>query len=389
MKKKSLLALLALTILTATACGDRIGHSASLSDASSAEEKSISASAKDSAFNSSDAATSASTDDIDSQSSDESTSASSGGTPSAPQEGIIPGNAALPSAVDTQILYEDDESMINNYSLIAVNPGAPFVDFAGNAAANVALNTVGARALINWMLSADVKEMTANFGYDQYSEYLFYLTENGPFSDAAIPAATDETRTIRLSTTTSVNDSGLLAYLLPKFEQAFGYKVEVYAAGTGNTIANAKAGNADLILVHSRQQEEAFIEEGFAAVVDGQESARLTFMYNYFVLCGPSNDPAGVLHCETIQDAFQAIADGGYTFVSLGDGSGTHTKELSLWAEKLGITDHAESFKNYPWYVSTNAGMGTCLAMAEERKGYVLSDKAAYFTFRANGGVMD
>lgn len=292
-------------------------------------------------------------------------------------------------SVDLTILYEEDESMINNYSLLAVNPDAPFVDADGKEVTDVALNTAGADALINWMISDEAKELTKNFGFEDYGEYLFYLTEDGPSSTAEIPEATDETKTIRMSTTTSVNDSGLLNYLLPEFEEKYGYEVEVFSAGTGKAIANAQSGNADLILVHSKSQEEEFVNAGFARVLDGQETERLTYMYNYFVLCGPSADPAKAKDAATVKDAFAAIAEGEFPFVSCGDNSGTHTKELSLWPEDLGITAEAESVKDYSWYTSSNAGMGVCLTMAEETGAYILSDKATFLTFQANNGVME
>ncbi len=292
-------------------------------------------------------------------------------------------------AVDLCILYEQDDSMINTYSLLAVNPEAPFVDADGNAVSDVALNIAGAEALINWMLSDEGKAAAGNYGYEEYGEYLFYISEDGAASDAEIPAATEETKLIRLSTTTSVNDSGLLGYLLPIFEEAYGYEVEIYSAGTGKAIANAKMGNADLILVHSKSQETAFVEAGFSYVLEGQEAERLSFMYNFFVLCGPSADPAGVASCQSVKDAFKAIADGQFTFVSRGDASGTHTKEISLWPEELGITTESDSVAAYSWYNYSNAGMGVCLTMAEQLGGYILSDKATFLTFSANGGVIE
>ena len=291
--------------------------------------------------------------------------------------------------VDTMILKESDDNMINNYTLLAVNPEAPFVDADGNAVEDVELNTVGAAALINWLLSEEGETAAADYGFAEYGEYLFYLKDDRPVSTADIPEATDETKLIRLSTTTSVKDSGLLGFLLPIFEEKYGYEVEVYSAGTGKSIANAKMGNADLILVHAKKQEEAFVEDGFAYVLDGMESERMTYMYNFFVLCGPSADPAGVKDAEDVLAAFKAIADGKFTFVSRGDGSGTHTKELSLWPEELGITAEAESFKDYTdWYVSANGGMGACLVMAEQMGAYILTDKATFLTFLANDGVM-
>ncbi len=294
------------------------------------------------------------------------------------------------AALNTVILKEADDSMINNYTLLAVNPDAPFVDADGNAVADVKLNTIGADALINWMLSEEGQAAAAEYGVEEFGDHLFYLKDERPVSTAEIPKATEETKLVRLSTTTSVNDSGLLGYLLPMFEDKYGYEVEVYSAGTGKAIANAEMGNADVILVHAKAKEEAFAEKGFARVIDGMDAARLTYMYNYFVLCGPADDPAGVKDAENVLAAFQSIADGKYKFISRGDGSGTHTKELSLWPEALGITEEAESFADYTdWYISANAGMGTCLVMAEEMGGYILTDKATYLTFVANGGIME
>ena len=296
------------------------------------------------------------------------------------------------SEIGLTILIEEDDSMINTYSLLAVNPAAPWADADGNAVdpSTVTINTVGADALINWLLSDDGLNAASQYGFDDYGEYLFYIKDDAPKSTAEIPAATDETKVIRLSTTTSVNDSGLLGYLLPVFEQKYGYTVEVTSAGTGKAIANAKMGNADLLLVHAKAQEEAFIEEGFARVIDGQAAERLAYMYNYFVLCGPKSDPANVKAAADVKEAFKAIADGKFLFVSRGDKSGTHTKELSLWPEDLGITEEAASFEAYQdWYISANAGMGVCLSMANEQSAYILSDKATFLTFKANGGILE
>ena len=299
-----------------------------------------------------------------------------------------PTEAAL--VVDTCILKEADDKMLNTYTLLAVNPDAPFTDADGNPVSDVAVNTAGADALIHWLLTREALDMAGDYGVAEYGEHLFYVKDDAPVYTGDIAPATEETKVIRLSTTTSVNDSGLLGYLLPVFESTYGYTVEVQSAGTGKAINAAKFGNADLILVHSKSQEEAFVEEGFARIVDGFTSERISFIYNYFVLCGPSADPAGVKDSASVLDAFAAIADGKYTFVSRGDASGTHTKELSLWPESLGITKEAESFANYTdWYVSANAGMGACLVMAEEMGAYILTDKATFLTFVANDGVME
>ena len=291
--------------------------------------------------------------------------------------------------VDTMILMEADSDMLNTYSIIAVNAEAPFVDADGNAVSDVAVNTAGADAFYQWLVSQEALDIAGAYGVEEYGSNLFYVKEDAPVYTGEIAAATEETKVIRLSTTTSVNDSGLLGKLIPEFEAKYGYTVEVYSAGTGKSINNAKMGNADLILVHSKKQEEAFIADGFARVVDGFEAERTSFIYNYYVLCGPSADPAGVKAAASVKDAFAAIAEGKYTFISRGDGSGTHTKELALWPAELAITAEADSFVDYTeWYVSANTGMGACLVMAEEMEAYILTDKATFLTFVANDGVM-
>ena len=294
-----------------------------------------------------------------------------------------------PASVNTSILMEADDNMINTYTMIAVNPKAPFVDENGKAVDGVSINTSGAAALIEWMLSDEALNLAANYGVAEYGDHLFYVKDDAPKYTGEIAKATADTATIRLSTTTSVYDSGLLGALLPTFEKEYGYTVEVQSAGTGKAIAAAKYGNADLILVHAKSQEDDFVKAGYAYKLNGFDSERLSFLYNYFVLCGPTDDPAGVSKCASVLDAFAAIANGKYKFISRGDGSGTQTKELTLWPKDLGITQDPKSFANYTdWYISANAGMGACLVMAEQMHAYILTDKATYLTFAANGGVM-
>lgn len=309
--------------------------------------------------------------------------------PAAPAEEAAAAEAPA-QAVNTVILKEADDSMINTYTLIAVNPDAPFADADGNAASGVALNTAGADALIEWFLSEEGINAAAAYGQEEYGDSLFYVLDGHTEYAGEIAPATEETKLIRLSTTTSVNDSGLLGAILPVFESEYGYTVEIQSAGTGKAIAAAENGNADLILVHAKAKEQDFVDKGFGRKVADFDAERQSFLYNYFVLCGPAEDSAGVRDAADVKAAFAAIADGKYTFISRGDGSGTHTKELSLWPEELGITEDAESFKDYTdWYTSANAGMGVCLVMAEEMHGYILSDKATFLTFQKNNGIMD
>lgn len=180
--------------------------------------------------------------------------------------------------------------------------------------------------------------------------------------------ATPENPTIRISTTTSVNDSGLLPAILPVFEQKTGYKVEVQSAGTGAAIQKAKDGNADLILVHSKASEEEFVNEGYGV-------ERIPFMYNYFVVVGPKDDPAGIKDSENAAAAFAKIKAAESKFISRGDESGTHKAELKIWG------DTAPDAATDKWYISAGQGMGACLTMANEQNAYCLTDKA---TFLAN-----
>ena len=287
--------------------------------------------------------------------------------------------------LNLEILKEEDEAMKNNYSVIAVKKDAKWKDADGNPVKDVKINEAGADAFVNWILGEEGLKAIAEYGKEEYGVNLFTVPEDGAKADKEIAKATEETKTIRLSTTTSVNDSGLLGAILPIFEKEYGYKVEIFSAGTGKAIKNAQAGNADVILVHSKAKEEEFINAGYARTLDGQKAPRLTFMYNYFVLVGPKADPAKVKDAETIQDAFQAIADTKAKFVSRGDGSGTHNAELKLWPEKVGITEEPESFKDYTdWYTSANQGMGKCIAMADEMGAYVFTDKATYLSAAKN-----
>ena len=181
---------------------------------------------------------------------------------------------------------------------------------------------------------------------------------------------TPENPVIRLSTTTSVNDSGLLPYLLPVFEGKTGYTVEVQSAGTGAAIQKAIDGNADLILVHAKASEEEFIEGGYGV-------ERLPFMYNFFVIVGPKDDPAGIADCEDAAAAFAKIRESESKFISRGDESGTHKAELKIWG------DNAPDAAADSWYISAGQGMGACLTMASEEQAYCLTDKATFLSMEA------
>lgn len=170
---------------------------------------------------------------------------------------------------------------------------------------------------------------------------------------------------VRISTTTSVNDTGLMPYVQLFFEKETGFKLEVTSAGTGAAIEKARKGDADLLLVHSKSQEEVFINEGF-------DEKRVPFMFNFFVIVGPRDDPAGVKSAKTAAEGFKKIADKGAKFITRGDKSGTNTAELNIW--KAAAIDPA----GQAWYLNIGAGMGQALTTASEQQAYTLSDKATF-----------
>jgi tungstate transport system substrate-binding protein len=176
--------------------------------------------------------------------------------------------------------------------------------------------------------------------------------------------------TLRLATTTSTADSGLLDFILPAFEKANNCKVDVVAVGSGQAIEIGRKGDADVLLVHSRKAEDQFVADGFA-------KERFDVMYNDFIIVGPQEDPARINGLGTGKDAFKAIMAAEAPFASRGDKSGTHTKELSVWAT-LSITPT----KEMKWYNSLGQGMGDTLLFANEQKAYTLTDRGTYLSMQ-------
>ena len=181
-----------------------------------------------------------------------------------------------------------------------------------------------------------------------------------------------EPEVLRLATTTSTEDSGLLEVILPDFEEEFNAQVDVVAVGTGQAIELGEAGDADVILVHARSREDAF-------VADGHGTARFDVMYNDFILVGPADDPAGIQGMELASDALNAIAETEATFASRGDDSGTHSKERSLW-EAAGLPSDIEA----DWYKSLGQGMGDTLRFANESGAYTITDRGTFLSQRDN-----
>lgn len=183
----------------------------------------------------------------------------------------------------------------------------------------------------------------------------------------ATPAST--TRTLRLATTTSTADSGLLDAILPDFERQHQANVEVIAVGTGQALKLGENGDADVVLVHAREREDEFVAQGFGI-------NRRDIMFNDFILVGPAADTAKISSAQDVVAAFKQIANTQATFASRGDNSGTFSKEQSLWMAA------AVNPKGRAWYKSLGQGMSETLIMANELGAYTLSDRATYLSMR-------
>ncbi|MBB6181587.1 extracellular solute-binding protein [Pseudorhizobium flavum] len=185
-----------------------------------------------------------------------------------------------------------------------------------------------------------------------------------------------ENQSILVASTTSTQDSGLFDHILPLFEKKTGITVKVVAQGTGQALDTARRGDADVVLVHAKAQEEKFVGEGFGV-------KRFDVMYNDFVLIGPSNDPAGISGMKDITAALVAIEAKQAAFVSRGDRSGTHAAELKLWEEAgIDIEDAKGS-----WYKDIGQGMGAALNAASSMSAYVLADRGTWLSFNNRGDL--
>lgn len=192
------------------------------------------------------------------------------------------------------------------------------------------------------------------------------------YPSPATVAAEDALTRIRLATTTSTDNSGLLEYLLPHFEELSGIKVDVIAVGTGKALKLAERGDVDIILVHAPAAEMAFVEAGWGV-------NRRAVMVNDFLLVGPPMDPANLKNAGSLADALQNLKQNQGIFVSRGDDSGTHKKERELWLL-------VDGQPQVPFYLETGQGMEATLRIAHEKEAYTLTDRG---TFLAVGGQLD
>lgn len=182
-----------------------------------------------------------------------------------------------------------------------------------------------------------------------------------------------ETR-LKMSTTTSTEDSGLLKVLLPPFEKANNVRVDVISVGTGKALKLGENGDVDVVLVHSRPAEDKFMADGYG--VD-----RRDVMYNDYIILGPKNDPAKIKETKSAVDALKKIAETKSLFVSRGDDSGTDKKEKAIW-KATGIVPQI------PWYIEAGQGMGTVLQMANEKNAYTIADRGTFIQFENKIGLI-
>ena len=186
----------------------------------------------------------------------------------------------------------------------------------------------------------------------------------------AFSESTPENKIIKLATTTSTENSGLLTYLLPEFEKDTGYKVHTIAVGTGKALQMGRDGDVDVLLVHALEAEKKFVAEGSG-------SERFGVMMNDFVVVGEKSDPAKIASSSSIKQAFRHIASSRSKFISRGDDSGTNKKELSVWkASKINP-------KGYRWYIEAGQGMGKVLQMAGEMDAYTLTDRGTWLAYKS------
>ncbi len=192
---------------------------------------------------------------------------------------------------------------------------------------------------------------------------------------AFTPPALSQEKSIVVASTTSTQDSGLFDHILPLFKAKTGIDVKVISQGTGQALDTGRRGDADVVFVHARPQEEKFVADGFGV-------KRNAVMYNDFILIGPNSDPAGVKGGKDIVAALTTIRNKAAPFVSRGDKSGTHAAELALW--KIAGIDIAGADKG-PWYREIGQGMGAALNTASAMNGYVLADRGTWLSFKNRG----
>ncbi len=189
--------------------------------------------------------------------------------------------------------------------------------------------------------------------------FLFFLTVNISYSDS-----------ITIQSTTSTRDSGLYKYLLPKYPNFNDVQIKLIAVGTGQAIVNARNCDGNILIVHDKEREDEFMDNGFG-------SSRYNIMYNDFIIVGPKQDAANINGSESISEVFAKIYNEKHIFISRSDSSGTHSAEMSIW-DKIGLDPTNSSGK---WYLESGQGMGPSLNIAISLNGYIFTDRSSWLRF--------
>jgi len=201
-----------------------------------------------------------------------------------------------------------------------------------------------------------------------YALILIFLSHVAFAIDIPLKTSSNQDKIIRLATTTSTENSGLLNYLLPVFEGKSGYKVHVIAVGTGKALRMGEDGDVDVLLVHALQAEQTFVENGYGL-------KRYPVMHNDFVVIGDTTDPAAIKNSTSIAMAFQKIQFSQSLFISRGDDSGTHKKEIKIWQS-------SQTVPQGKWYREIGQGMGKVIQMADELGAYTLTDRGTWLSYQ-------
>lgn len=281
--------------------------------------------------------------------------------------------AAVEAELKTVVLRDSDADLRKRYVLMAVNSDAPF------PAQDVTLNERGTKALIQWLMTEDTQARIGEFGVDTYGEAIFTLPEEVSFYSGWISEATPYTKTLRLAAEESITETGLLEDLLPIFEEAYGYTVEVTEGSATSVLRSARNGYADLVLVEANDMAQTLVDDGFTCTVTNFETEQVELCSMQYLLCGPAEDPAGAAKRASVTGAFSAIAGGEYTFLSRGDGSYVHKLEQQFWPKD-------QEFGS--WYISADMEMGPCLVMNEMEGGYILTDKLTWLLYANANGII-
>lgn len=274
------------------------------------------------------------------------------------------------SSLNTAVLLAGEDAPFIEYVLMAVSQDAPFI------AQDVALNEAGADALIQWLMTEQSRTLLENFGAEDFGEVLFSLPgEETLYTDTVTRAS----GTVRLAVDSFLADSGLLEELIPAFEDASGCTVEILENSSVLSVLTARSGYADVVLVESCSLAQSLAEDGYLRTVSGFQEDLLPLIRLPLLLCGPANDPAGAAECDNFPQAFAAIAEGEYTFVSRGDSSTVHTLEKQLWPKELEFGS---------WYIRAEMEMGPCLVLNGMQGGYILTDKLTWLLYFTAEGIL-